>query len=241
MALRVEDGEGRLSSLVLDIKGRLPPAEFVGGWFPAYAHDRLGAMLCEAPKPLALHGHLGYLVDEDIGLDMLLACGRRDGMVLRASATGHPLLGMSRGFWRALGGDPGCTIGSLGLTSRIAMPVPQEPLAIAPGDVYLPRKPSGRSPRDVALAFEAAPDAALLVTNLLGNYEPFAIVSARANGAALAPAARNSFASLYLPPAGPAPIHWEIEARASEPQGIDVVLVPRPVGRESCDALAAAR
>ena len=243
MALRVEDGEGRLPSLVLDIKGRLPAAEYVGGWFPAYAHDRLGTLLCVAPKPLSLHGHLGYLVDQDIGLDTLFACGRRDGIVLRESAVapGRNLLGMSRGFWRALGRDPGCTIGSLGITSRMAVPRPQEALAVAPGDAYLPRTPSGQAPRDEAIAFEGAPDAALLVTNLLGNYEPFALESVQADGTLLAPAARNTFAALYVPPAGSAPIAWAVRWRAAQPAGIDVVLVPREGSPEGCAALAAAR
>lgn len=236
LATRVEDGEGRLPSLVMDIKGRLPKTEYTGGWFPAWAHDSLGRFLCASRRPVVLHGHLGFLVDQDLGLDMLFQCGHREGVSLRGGPAGaRHVLGMSRPFWRAAGTDPECVIGSLGLSTRLALPLDQEPLAVAAGETYLPRKYSGNAPREYRRTFDAPPSMAVLVTNLLGNYEHFAIQQVQLDGATVQASVRNDWAALYVPGQATQAGRWTLTFTASEPHGIDVVLVDRSPRSRRCD------
>jgi hypothetical protein len=230
MAIVVSEGEGRLPSSVLDINGSLGALEFRDVWFPAYAHGRLGTALCDAPKPLALHGHLAYIVDKDLALDMLLVCGGRSGVTL--GGNGSPAwLGMTRPFWDAIGASPECSIGSLGIATSIATPVAQPPTAVAAGDTYLPRKPSGNKPRAVTFSFAFAGERGVLVTNMLGGYEYFRADSARLGGTELAPAASNDLSVLYRAPDGALPGDtWNITVTASRPEAIDIAAIARSSG-----------
>ena len=237
IALQVRDGEGRLPSRIMDIKGGLAAAEYRDVWFPANAHASLGALLCHAPKPVNLHGHLGYVLDKDLGLDMLFACRSRDGISLAGSQGGSQFVGMTRPYWRALGAKPDCWIGSLGISLRAFVPAAQPAIPIASGATYLPRRPSGAAVRTLTYAFPAAPDSALLVTNVLGGYEYFRVVSAQLGDEAVRPVAANDLSALYAPPQafGPA---WSLRVEASNPEGIDVVQIPMPPSQAAASACA---
>ena len=241
IALQVRDGEGRLPSRIMDIKGRLPAAEYRDVWFPARAHAPLGALLCHAPKPANLHGHLAYVVDKDLGLDMLFACRRRDGISLAGSQGGSQFVGMTRPFWRALGAKPDCWIGSLGISLRAFVPGAQPAIAIASGATYLPRRPSGAPVRTLTYSFPATRDSAVLVTNLLGGYEYFRIVSAQLGDEAPRPVASNDLSALYAAPKGSGvDATWSLRVEASNPDGIDVVeipLLPSPAAASACAEL----
>ena len=227
LAGMVREGEGRLPSLILDIKGSLPSTVYRDVWFPAHAHDELGEALCKA-GPANLHGHLAYVVDKDLGLDTLLACRDREKWTL-AGKEGHHAFGMTRQFWRALSIPPDCWIGSLGLSARSIPLVPRAPIAIADGATYLPRKHLTHAPREATLEFDAPPERPVLVTNVLGGYELFELRAAQASGREVRPIAANDLSALYMAPAGSAaPVRWRISVRTSNLEAIEAVaIVPR--------------
>ena len=227
LAGMVREGEGRLPSLIMDIKGTLPPTVYRDVWFPAHAHDDLGAALCAA-GPANLHGHLAYVVDKDLGLDTLLACRARAQWTL-AGGEGRHAFGMTRQFWRAISAPPDCWIGSLGISGRSTPLVARAPIAIADGSTYLPRPHPSRPPEDAVLEFDSPPERAVLVTNVLGGYEHFEIRGASASGREVRALAENDLSALYVaPPGSPAPVRWRIAVRTTRVEAIDVVaVVPR--------------
>jgi hypothetical protein len=237
MAGKTSGGEGTLPATVLDIKGSLGTLEFHDVWFPAHGHAQLGEALCGAERNIGLHGHLGYVVDKDLALDMLLACGRRTGVEL-GGLRSDGWVGMTGPFWAALGESPDCWIGSLGISRAIRFPHPQAAIALAGGDKYLPRTPSGAVPRLRTLSFPYASERAILATNVLGGYEYFRVASVRLRGTEVNAAAANDLSALYVAPASTPPgSMWDIAIEASLPEAIDVVaLIARSSeeGRRGC-------
>ena len=76
--------------------------------------------------------------------------------------------------------------------------------------------------------FTAPASAAIMITNVLGDYEYFAITSATTNGRIVAPVARNDLSALFVPPADAwGDVAWDITVSASNHDGIDVVSVQR--------------
>jgi hypothetical protein len=224
MARMVYGGEGVLGSEVLDIRGTLPLAVYRDVWFPADAHRLLGVPLCALPPGASLHGPLAYIADKDLGLDMLFACGDRKALHLAASAAPAHLAGMSRRFWQASGASPECWAGSLGLTSRVTVPVSLQGVAITQGETYLPRKPSGAAWQSHTYTFTTHGDALVLVTNVLGGYEGFGVRAASVDGKPVAPIASNDLSALFK--AVPGGDHaWSIEVAATQPLGIDVAAI----------------
>jgi hypothetical protein len=236
MAAAVLEGDGRLPSRVMDIKGRIPPTVFRDVWFPAYAHERLGRILCDAGK-VALHGHLAYVADKDLGLDALFVCNDRSRLSLAASAAPAHLFAMTRRFWNATGTEPECWVGSLGLTRRMTPLLPRESIAVADGSTYMPRKLNRDPLQGVALAFQASGSALVALTNVLGDYEPFRIVSAEANGQRVAPLAQNDFSALFAAPTdrGVA-VSWTLSLMATNPQAIEAIAIEASgsQSREAC-------
>jgi hypothetical protein len=230
LALMVREGEGRLPSLIMDIKGGLSPTVYRDVWFPAHAHAALGDAIC-AGGPASLHGHLAYVIDKDLGLDTLFACGERSRFTLAASDGAKHHAGMTRPFWRAISARPDCWIGSLGLVPAAPL-LPRGPIAIADGSTYLPRRAAKGAPQRAILEATAPAGAPVLLTNVLGGYEHFEVLAASANGGAVAPAAVNDLSSLYAAPAGTAPVSWRFEARTTRLEAIDVIaLRPSASGR----------
>jgi hypothetical protein len=225
MALTVWDGEGHLPSLELDIKNTLPHTIFRDVWFPALSHGELGQLLCEAGE-VSLHGHLAYIADKDLGLDALFACNDRSRLSLVASDAPNHYFGMTRIFWRALGGAPECWVGSLGLTRQITPLLDRKPLPLADGSTYMPRQIARNPPETTILSVSAPSRAGVMLTNVLDGYEHFQIVSVEAAGQLVSPLAENDFSSLFVaPPGGPHVVQWRFTVKATNPQAIDVVSV----------------
>jgi hypothetical protein len=220
MAAVVDAGEGHLASRVMDIKDRSAKTVFRDVWFPAYAHGRLGEIFCDAGA-VALHGQLAYIADKDLGLDSLFACGDRSRLSLIAGKAPKHLFGMTRAFWEASGGEPECWVGSMGLTRAMTPRIDRAGMALADGSTYMPRQ-LAKHPADTALLIFTVPaNAALLVTNVLGAYEPFRIVAAEAGGRRVEPVAENDLSSLYAPQSSAA--QWRLTVTATNPNTIDVV------------------
>ena len=232
MARTVRDGEGRLPSRVMDIKGNLPHTVYRDVWFPALSHAQLGSALCAAPGPVSLHGHLGYVVDKDLGLDTLLACRDRSRFALTGSETGRThFLGMTRPFWRALDWSPGCWAGSLGITRTSTPLAPRASIPLADGSTYLPRPHPKAAPSSATFTVTVPKRSAVLVTNVLGNYEYFEIVSAAAGGQPLAPIAANDLSRLYRPLAKEeGAVEWIFTVITTRAEAIDVVALENADG-----------
>jgi hypothetical protein len=238
-ARTVQDGEGVLPSRVLDIKGRIPAIEFHDVWFPAIGHARLGALLCQS-RPISLHGHLAYIVDKDLALDTLFMCAKRTQLSLAGSAGTH-YAGMTRRFWAALGRTPPCLIGSLGITHAMSPLVTRDPLAIADGSRYLPRVATRDAPSERTIAVVAPADAAVLVTNVLGEYERFRILGAHADGGVAAPVARNDLSALFVARGTSAhhDVAWTFDIATTNLAAVDVIAITG--GEEAPDASCARR
>jgi hypothetical protein len=225
MVMVVQDGEGHLPSRVMDIKNKLPHSIYRDVWFPALGHRDLGQILCEAGD-VSLHGHLAYIVDKDLGLDALFACNDRSRLSLVASDAPSHYFGMTRPFWRALDGTPECWVGSLGMTRHIRPLLNRPPLQLADGSTYMPRQVARTTPEAITLSVTAPLHAGVMVTNVLGGYEQFQIVSANADGRVVSPRAENDLSSLFVSPAGgPEVVQWTFTVLSTNPQAIDVVSV----------------
>jgi hypothetical protein len=224
-ARTVQEGAGVLPSRILDVKGRIPAIEFHDVWFPAIGHARLGQLLC-GTRPLSLHGHLAYIVDKDLGLDALFACNDRSHLSLAGSVGPH-VVGMTRRFWQELRAAPSCWIGSLGITSHVTPLVDHEAIGIADGARYLPRTATRASPAPITFTVSTTANAAVLVTNVLGEYERFAVTQATADGQRVSPVATNDVSALYV--AGgerdARPVQWTLTVATTDPRAIDVVAI----------------
>jgi len=80
-----------------------------------------------------------------------------------------------------------------------------------------------------------------MLTNVLGGYESFQVVSAVAAGRAVSPIAENDLSSLFASPAsGPDVVQWTFSVLTSNPQAIDVVSVDSAPGTDPVDTRATA-
>jgi len=243
IARTVEGGESALPSSVLDVGGGSPGHVFRDVWFPAYRHAALGEFLCASAARRVVHGHLAYVVDKDLGLDTLFSCGDRASMLLLSTMPGTHVFGMTHGFWQALAWSPECWIGSLGI-ERDAVPlVRRDAMTVADGSTYLAREPADRQAELRTESFEAPSGSALLVTNVLGGYEGFAIESASVDGRPAMPIASNDLSALYGAPApgGNAPAHWTFAIRTTRIAGVEILAVANHRGSPHECALASAR
>lgn len=222
LARLVELGRGTMPYRILDIKGGLPPIVFHDVWFPAWAHEPLGRKLCSVKGSLSLHGHLAAIVDVSLGLQPLMECEDRSRIRLSGSEATHRLFGMTRAFWQTIGASPSCWIGSLGIIEAITPFPAATGIEIADGSVYLPRKPSGGQLQSISL--EATGPGAMMVTNMLGRYERFRMVSAQANGQAVEPSSQDDLSYLFEAPKPLGPVKWTLTIETTNPSGVDAVL-----------------
>jgi hypothetical protein len=225
----------------MDIKDGLPPSVYRDVWFPALAHRDLGRILCDAGS-VSLHGHLAYIADKDLGLDALFACNDRSRLSLVASDAPNHYFGMTRVFWRALGSAPECWVGSLGLTRHMTPLVDRKPLPLARELTDLLRRLPRNPITTTTFSVTTPGRAGILVTNVLGGYESFQIVSAEAQGHAVSPVTDNDLSSLFASPVeGPGVVRWTFTVLTSNPQAVDVVAVDagppadrRDTGADAC-------
>jgi hypothetical protein len=237
MAMLVREGEASLPSLIMDTKGGLSHRLYRDVWFPAHEHGALGRALCAAGGPASLHGHLAYVIDKDLGLDLLFACNDRSRVSLAGSEGRLHHFGMTRPFWRAVSALPECWIGSLGLSPSAIPLVPRQGLPVADGSTYPPRRHSGNPLREVMLAFDVPRDRAVVITNVLAGYEHYEITSARAGDVPVIAAAENDFSAIYrAPPGAPGAVSWTFRLVATLPDALDVVSVAGRKGAERREA-----
>jgi hypothetical protein len=242
MARAVDEGEGHLPSLILDIKDRIPRTVYRDIWFPALGHGDLGRLLCSSVGPASLHGHLAQVFDRDLGLDTLFECGDRSRFVLVASNATTHYFAMTRPFWKALSWQPDCWIGSLGFAMDSRPLLDRKGIAVADGSTYLPRKAARHPAQTTVLAVTAPANAAVLVTNVLAGYEQLQILSAMADARERPPAAKNDLSFLYRPPerAG-ADVAWTFTILSTNPEAVDIVSVEghSQAGREVPECIPA--
>jgi hypothetical protein len=170
-----------------------------------------------------LHGHLAYIADKDLGLDMLFACETRAATVLAASNAADHLVGMTRPFWHAINGDPECWAGSLGVMRTAGALIASDGLPLATGDTYLPRKPASGPVHVESMTMTVPSGSAVLVTNVLGGYEHFRALDASVDGASVTPVASNDLSVLYLARAAAAT--WTLRIETSNRKAIDAVSI----------------
>jgi hypothetical protein len=97
----------------------------------------------------------------------------------------------------------------------------------------MPRKLNGDPPQSVALAFQASGSALVLLTNVLGDYEPFRLSSAEADGQRVPPLAQNDFSVLFAPPPGRAGgVSWTLSVMTTNAEAIEAVAIDRGSGSE---------
>lgn len=240
VARTVRDGEGTLPARTLDIKNPNWRGEFHDVWFPAVGHARLGRMLCDGGRA-SLHGHLAYVVDKDLGLDALFACNDRSRISLVGSDAQRHYFGMTRPFWTAFNATPECWVGSLGVTRHVKPLLRRAPLAIADGSRYLPRIATHATPAPVTFSVIAPADAGVMVTNVFGEYERFALSSADVDGRAVSPLAANDLSLLFAAhdTHGAGPVTWTFTVASTNFDAIDVVAIARSEGTATPDAAAA--
>lgn len=220
----VSAGEGSLPSRIMDIQGSLRKTIYRDVWLPATAHSSTGRFLCRDREPTALHGHLAYAMDKTLALSVLFECGSSAHLSLAASTAPRHLLGMTRSFWESVAAEPQCWLGPFGIAAAAEPLVPREPLAIATGARYLPRSPSGGKLQRVELEFRTGPGSIVMVTNVIGAYESFAVLGASVDGKLIAPAASNDLSVVFKAPASAAG-HWKIELASSYLPAVEAVLV----------------
>jgi hypothetical protein len=236
MAVLVREGEASLPSLIMDTKGGLSHRLYRDVWFPAHEHHALGRALCNAGGPASLHGHLAYVIDKDLGLDLLFECNDRSQVSLAGSEARLHHFGMSRPFWRAISALPDCWIGSLGLAPSAIPLGTRSAIAVADGSTYLPRRHSGNPPRELLLTFEVPRERAVMITNVLSGYEVFEMKSARAGEVAVIAAAENDFSAIYHAPASATgTVQWTFRLVTSLPNAIDIVSVAGRAGAERAE------
>jgi len=227
VARTVDSGEGELPATILDIKNANPGSPTRDTWFAARDHGALGDLLCSTKDAASLHGHLAFVIDRDLGLDTLLSCGRASGLVLAASDPPVHYLGMSIPFWNALGWEPDVRIGSLGLSTRAKAMPGRKGIAVADGSRYLPRMPATHPVTTATLDIAAPANAALLVTNVIGAYEDFHVLSATVDGKPGVPAIGNDLSVLYRPPdTTEREARWAVTIASTNLDAVDLVSLP---------------
>jgi hypothetical protein len=227
LALIVRSGEGLLSSRILDVKQWQAKNVFADTWFPASGRDSLGKFLCSHGNS-SLHGHLAYIEDRSVGLDMLFVCGDASRVKLMGrDDTSHHWVGMSRAFWRSLGATPGCWSGSLGVAPVSAVRWPRSGIPIASGRTYFPRNRARAEIRTAELTFDTAPNTAVLISNPLLGYEALDNVAVSANGRTLSPIVRNDLSALFVTPPDRGPVKLSVSFSATSSELVDIVAFER--------------
>ena len=212
----------------LDIKQDDPSAPLPEPWFPAYAVDASGAMLCAHRGPVVLHGTYAFLEDLYLGLDHRLHCGRRDARLLGAEpADASHLLGIAWPLWTAFGGHPRLLLGGIGVApaARVLGPRAAFPPPTA-ASIRRTGSPPGPT-HTIVLEASVPADEALVVSQPYALWMPAPTLRVMANGEPVVPLARDAVSAVYKCRgcAAAAPVAWRIEIDSVAADRIDVVTV----------------
>jgi hypothetical protein len=215
----------------LDIKQDDPSAPLAEPWFPAYAVDASGALLCARRDAVVLHGTYAFLEDMYLGLDHRLRCGARDIRVLGATPAGAAhLIAIARPLWTALGAQPSTVLGGMGVAPVVRVLGPANGYAVADGSVYPPHRiMAGAVNRSVLEAGIPAAEA-VVVSQPYAPWMPAPTLQVTVNGQPVAPIARDAVSAVYVcrECGAGTTAAWRIEIEAVAPERIDVVTIARP-------------
>jgi hypothetical protein len=228
MAVKTERGDADHSAQVLDVKNWRNTAIFSDVWFPALHRSAVGRVLCAAKGPVSLHGALAYVEDRSVGLDALLSCGRMEQIALGGTGAGTHLVGITRPAWGAVGANPKCWTGPLGIVASEGPFWPAAPgQVIADGNRYFPREVAKGPALERTIAFATPGPGIIVVTNLLFGYERVASLSASAAGRDAGAVFTDAVSWIYTQDrATPGPIEWQFRVAATSESAIDIAFIP---------------
>jgi hypothetical protein len=212
----------------LDIKQDDAAPPLVEPWFPAYAVDASGALLCAHRDAVVLHGTYAFLEDMYLGLDHRLHCAARDVRLLGAMpADATHLVGIARPLWTALGAQPRMLLGGIGVAPAARVLGPATGFTAADGSVYPPHRIIAGPERMVAIEARIPADEALVVSQPYALWMPAPRLRVSINGQPASPLARDAVSAVYACRACPAGTlaAWRIEIESVAPDHIDVVTV----------------
>lgn len=182
-----------------------------------------GELLCSEPVTAA-HGSYAVHLFHAYGLEAHFRCGSSNGITL-GGADGVHRAGVSRTIARELGFAAVDRVGPLMLlpVGSVVNPRTGAPLP-APG-AYPPAVPRFEAPALHVLDFEAPQDEAVLVTDLYFAFVAPPAVTATANGAAVAPAARDRVTTAFACQrcATGAPVRWQLSISTPALERVEVI------------------
>ncbi|HEX4330807.1 MAG TPA: hypothetical protein VH040_01605 [Usitatibacter sp.] len=225
LARNVREGGHGTSAQALDVKDSRTTQVFPDIWFPAVDRAALGDMLCRH-APIALHAGAAFVEDRSVGTDAIFSCGAAGRVTLGGSAATPHLVGLTLAEWKALGVEPPCRTGSLGLVATPGPIAPTAPRAIADGARYFPRDVSRAPDTDGMATLETEGPGFLVVSNFLYGYERLSAVTVSSAGADVAPAFAHEVSRAYVAPANAGRVEWRIRYRSSTRGALDAVFVP---------------
>ena len=196
-------------------------------WFPAYAHDEMGRVLCSYGKALTLHGAAAYVADRNLDVDAFIACDHGSNVQLSGNSnTGRiPVVGMPMAFWRAIDRSPQCVIGSLGFAEASVVVWPPHEIPKASARKYYPRAFATGVRQRRIIEFSTDVDMAIVVTNVIYGYADWLPPNIKVNGGSMEATERTLMSSVYLGrDAAPSTLlNWTIELDAQDLDKVDVV------------------
>lgn len=197
---------------------RTAPA--VGAWRSA----AFGDFLC-SERRVELLGAVGTAVDDRVGLDALLACGRRDHVAI-GGCSADTTVSLPLPAWEALGVDPARTIAGTGLAAKGQFQCLQggHALPVATGDVYPFRGNLGDGTmHEQTFRFTLPPGQALIIINQFSFLNWMDRLAVHANGAPGRTAWADATTRVYTCDECPDPVDWTISYRVQSPAQVYVL------------------
>jgi hypothetical protein len=215
----------------MDVKQDDPSPALPEPWFPAYAVDASGALICAHRGPVVLHGTYAFLEDMYLGLDHRLHCGARDVALLGAmpSDATH-LVGLAAPLWTALGARPRMLLGGVGVVPAARVLGPATGFAPADGSVYPPHSIIGGPDRTAVLEARIPTHEALVVSQPYAPWMPAPALRVSIDGRPASPLARDAVSAVYMCrdcTSGTAAA-WRIEIDSVAPDRVDLVTIAVP-------------
>lgn len=233
---QIHMGTIRFQSKVLtEVKKLHSPWSTSGLEIPARTAGDHGKYLCEQ-APVVLHGPYAAVVDAHAGIEALMSCGRRSGILI-GGQTDDPdfshVAGISLEMSDVLGSKPDRTVGNVRLYKPLAVSSAGSSVPLADGNRYPLRTPfSGGSPEVQDLELWSETRSALLVGSPVGFYLALELQQVFCNRVPAHLALRTNYSWLYTcdDSEGPrpmmGPMKWKVLYKSSAPHLIDAVLLP---------------
>lgn len=219
------------SDVLMEVKNLHGAWSASGLEIPAHTSGDHGEYLCEQ-APVVLHGPYAAVVDAHAGIEALMSCGDRSGILI-GGQTDVPgfshLAGVSIEMSDALGSEPDRTVGNVRLYQPLAVSSAGSSVPPADGNRYPLRTPfSGGSLELQDLELGSETRSALLVSSPVGYYLTLELEQVFCNGAPALLALRTNYSWLYTcdGPVESGSMNWQVRYKSSAPHLIDAVLLP---------------